>query len=32
VNVQAAYDGHRGLLKLPRAPRAPVRELLRIQS
>ena len=28
VDIQPAYDGHRDLLKLPRAPQAPVRELL----
>src|ERR1700730_3426173 len=27
VDIQPAYDGHRDLLKLPRAPRVPVREL-----
>ena len=26
VNIEPAYDGHRDLLKLPRAPRAPERE------
>jgi hypothetical protein len=26
VNIQSAYDGHRDLLKLPRAPQAPERE------
>jgi hypothetical protein len=32
VDIQPAYDGHRDLLKLPRAPQVPVRELLRSQS
>jgi hypothetical protein len=29
VNVQPAYDGHRDLLKLPRAHKAPARECFR---
>jgi len=33
VDIQPAYDGHRDLLKLPRAPQGvPLRELLRSQS
>ena len=30
VDIQPAYDGHRDLLTLPRAPRRPTREWLRI--
>ena len=32
VDIQPAYDGHRDLLKLPRAPRRPHANCLRSQS
>jgi hypothetical protein len=32
VDIQPAYDGHRDLLTLPRAPRRPTREWLTNQS
>jgi hypothetical protein len=32
VDIQPAYDGHRDLLTLPRAPKRPTREWLTNQS